>query len=134
MKKVSVILEKADNNYSAFIPELEGCVATGATIQDTKRKLLEAVAFHIEGMENEGLEIPEPFKGEYDFEYKIDIQSLFEWFAGILTKSGLAKLTGMNQSLISQYANGIKKPSEKQTTKIQDAIHEFGEELLEVQL
>jgi len=134
MKKIRVILEKADNNYSAFIPELEGCVTTGATIQDTKQKLIEAVAFHIEGMKNEGLEIPEPFKGEYEFEYKVDVQSLFEWFSGILTKSGVSKLTGMNQSLISQYANGIKKPSEKQTAKIQHAIHDFGEELLGLQL
>lgn len=134
MKKVSVILEKTDNNYSAFIPRLDGCVATGATIQETKKNLRKAVAFHVEGMKKEGLKIPEPFKGEYEFEYKVDVQSLFEWFSGILTKSGLSKLTGMNQSLISQYANGIKKPSEKQTLKIQDAIHEFGEELLGLQL
>jgi len=134
MKKLPVILEKSENNYSAYIPELEGCIATGATIQDTKKNLFEAVAFHLEGMKNEGLELPKPFKGEYEFEYKVDIQSLFEWFSGILTKSGLAKLTGMNQSLISQYANGIKKPGEKQTTKIQNAIHGFGEELLGVRL
>ncbi len=134
MKTVQVILEKAENNYSAFIPELEGCVVTGATIQETKKNVTEAVAFHLEGMQDEQLEIPDTFNGEYEFEYKIDVSSLFEWFSGILTKSGLARLTGMNQSLISQYANGIKNPSKKQTAKIQKAIHGFGEELLEVQL
>ncbi|HEC44540.1 MAG TPA: type II toxin-antitoxin system HicB family antitoxin [Bacteroides sp.] len=134
MKKAQVILEKAENNYSAYITEFEGCIATGSTIQDTKENVYDAVAFHLEGMKNEQLEIPDTFKGEFDFEFKIDVASLFEWFSGILTKSGLARLTGMNQSLISQYANGIKKPSTKQTAKIQEAIHGFGEELLEVQL
>ena len=134
MKKVLVILEKAENNYSAFIAELEGCVVTGATIQDIKKNVNETVAFHLEGMKDEQLEIPDVFEGEYEYEFKIDVNSLFEWFSGILTKSGLARLTGMNQSLISQYANGIKKPSAKQTAKIQKAIHGFGKELLEVQL
>lgn len=133
-KKLTVILERSDNNYSAYLPDLDGCVATGATVQETRRNLLEAVEFHLEGMKDEGLEIPEALTSEYEFEFKVDIQSLFEWFSGILTKAGLAKLTGMNQSLISQYANGIKKPSEKQTNKIQNAIHGFGEDLLQVQL
>ena len=134
MKTVQVILERAETNYSAFIPELEGCVVTGATIQDIKENVNDTVAFHLEGMRDEQLKIPATFKGEYEFEYKLDVRSLFEWFSGILTKSGLARLTGMNQSLISQYANGNKKPSAKQTAKIQEAIHGFGEELLEVQL
>lgn len=134
MKKVQVVLERAESNYSAFIPELEGCVATGATIQETKENVNDVVAFHLEGMKDEQLEIPEIFKGEYEFEFKIDINSLFEWFSGILTKSGIARLTGMNQSLISQYANGIKTPSKKQTEKIQEALHGFGNDLLQVQL
>ena len=67
------------------------------------------------------------------FSYKFDIESLFHWFSGVLTKSGISKLTGMNQSLVSQYANGIKKPSPKQVKKIEEAIHNFGEELLSIQ-
>jgi len=132
MKTVQVILEKAENNYSAFIPELEGCVVTGATIQDIKKNVNETVTFHLEGMKDEQLEIPDVFKGEYEYEIKVDVSSLFEWFSGVLTKSGIAKLTGMNQSLISQYANGLKTPSKKQTAKIQEALHGFGKELCEV--
>ena len=70
--------------------------------------------------------------GYYAFNYKMDIESFFEWFQGVLTKAGISKLTGMNQSLVSQYANGLKKPSKKQTTRIQTALHEFGEELLQI--
>jgi predicted RNase H-like HicB family nuclease len=132
-KNVVVILEKSDTNYSAYIPELEGCIATGNSIQDTINNIEEAVAFHLEGMKEEGLNIPELFKNDYKFIYKIDFESLFDWFSGVLTKSGISKLTGMNQSLLSQYANGIKQPSTKQTKKIEQAIHSFGEELLSIQ-
>jgi predicted RNase H-like HicB family nuclease len=134
MKTILVILEKSYNNYSAYIPDLTGCIATGDSLQEAKENIEEAVEFHLRGMEDEGLEIPEVFKDEYQFVYKIDFESLFEWFSGVLTKSGISKLTGMNQSLLSQYANGMKKPSTKQSRKIETAIHNFGEELLSIQL
>jgi len=134
MKTILVILEKSYNNYSAYIPDLNGCVATGDSLQEAKENIEEAVEFHLKGMEEEGLEIPEVFKNDYQFVYKIDFESLFEWFSGVLTKSGISKLTGMNQSLLSQYANGMKKPSTKQTRRIEAAIHNFGEELLSIQL
>ncbi len=84
-------------------------------------------------MRKEGLEIPEIISNTYNLIYKIEIESFFDWFSGILTKSGVSRLTGMNQSLLSQYANGFKKPSLKQTKKIEEALHNFGEELLSIQ-
>ena len=132
-KKVLVILEKSNQNYSAYLPDLNGCIATGTTIQETKDAIKTTLEYHLEGMKEEGLKIPKVFQGNYELIYKTDVESFFEWFTGVLTKSGISKLTGMNQSLISQYANGIKTPSEKQTKKIQEAIHEFGEQLLAIQ-
>jgi len=77
---------------------------------------------------------PERFDGEFDLSFKMDVSSLFEWFSGILTKSGVSKLTGMNQSLISQYVSGSKSPSAKQTKRIERALHNLGQELLEIEL
>jgi predicted RNase H-like HicB family nuclease len=134
MKTAQVILEKSDNNYSAYVAELSGCIATGGTLQETKENIEKAVAFHLEGLKEEGLEIPDIFNDEYELVFKLDIESFFEWFSGILTKAALARLTGLNESLISQYANGLKKPSVKQNNKIVNAIHNFGEELLQIQL
>lgn len=133
MKTIMVILEKSEDNYSAYIPELDGCIATGDTLDKVKQRIEEALDFHLAGMKEEGLDIPEVFQNDYKLTYKIDIESLFNWFSGVLTKSGISKLTGMNQSLISQYANGMKKPSSKQVKKIEEAIHNFGEELLSIQ-
>lgn len=132
MKTIIVILEKSESNYSAYIPALDGCVATGDSFYETKQRIVEAVEFHLDGMKEEGLEIPESFQNDYHFSYKIDIESFFDWVSGVLTKSGVSKLTGMNPSLLSQYASGIKKPSSKQTKKIEQAIHSFGEELVNI--
>ena len=130
----SVILEKTDAGYSAYLPDLPGCISTGMTIADIKNNIKEAIDLHIEGIRIENMPIPERFDGEFDLSFKMDVSSLFEWFSGILTKSGVSKLTGMNQSLISQYVSGSKSPSARQTKRIERALHNLGQELLEIEL
>ena len=45
--KYAIVIEKAGENYSAYVPDLPGCIATGATIQETEQKIREAITFHI---------------------------------------------------------------------------------------
>jgi len=132
--KNRVILEKTDAGYSAYLPDLPGCISTGSTIAEIKSNIQDAIEFHIEGMRIEDIPIPENFEESFDLTYKMDVASLFEWFSGILTKSGVSKLTGMNQSLISQYVSGTKSPSSRQTKRIERALHNLGQELLEIEL
>ena len=56
--RYAVVIEKAEANYSAYVPDLPGCVATGATINEVESEIREAIAFHIEGMREDGLAIP----------------------------------------------------------------------------
>ena len=56
----AIVIEQARGNYSAYVPDLPGCVATGDTIEETRREIEEAIAFHLEGMRADGLSIPEP--------------------------------------------------------------------------
>lgn len=58
--RYAVVLEKTDTNYSAYVPDLPGCIATGRTIEETTRETREAIAFRIEGLREDGLKIPEP--------------------------------------------------------------------------
>jgi predicted RNase H-like HicB family nuclease len=58
--RYAIVVEKAANNYSAYVPDLPGCVATGYTIDETEREIREAIEFHIEGMIEDGLPIPQP--------------------------------------------------------------------------
>ena len=60
MKRYAVVIEKADGNYSAYVPDLPGCVATGPTVEAIEAEIRDAIRFHIEGLRADGLEIPEP--------------------------------------------------------------------------
>jgi predicted RNase H-like HicB family nuclease len=59
LEPYTVVVEKADENYSAYIPELPGCITTGKTIEEIEEMIQEAVAFHLEGLMEEGLPIPD---------------------------------------------------------------------------
>ncbi|MFT3816420.1 MAG: type II toxin-antitoxin system HicB family antitoxin [Rubrivivax sp.] len=58
--KYAVVIEKADGNYSAYVPDLPGCVATGTTLEEVQAEIREAIAFHLEGMREDGTPVPEP--------------------------------------------------------------------------
>jgi len=58
--RYAVVIEKAAGNYSAYVPDLPGCVATGATIADVETEVREAIRFHIDGLRADGETIPEP--------------------------------------------------------------------------
>ena len=58
--KYAVVIEKARSNYSAYVPDLPGCVATGSTIVEVEKEIREAIEFHIEGMRQDGESVPEP--------------------------------------------------------------------------
>ena len=56
--RYAVVIEKADGNYSAYVPELPGCVATGATVAAVEAEIRAAIRFHIEGLKQDGLPVP----------------------------------------------------------------------------
>lgn len=58
--RYAIVIEKAEGNYSAYVPDLPGCVATGATVPEVESQIREAIAFHVEGMREDGLPIPAP--------------------------------------------------------------------------
>lgn len=55
-----IVVEKTETGYSAFSPDLPGCVSTGATPQEVEKNMWEAIKFHLQGLKLEGYEIPEP--------------------------------------------------------------------------
>ena len=58
--KYAIVIEKANSNYSAYVPDLPGCVATGVTSEEAEKEIREAIEFHIEGMKEDGEAIPVP--------------------------------------------------------------------------
>ncbi|MBZ0321329.1 MAG: type II toxin-antitoxin system HicB family antitoxin [Anaerolineae bacterium] len=58
--KYGIVIEKAANNYAAYVPDLPGCIATGESLEETEEAIKQAIQFHIEGLLEDGLPIPEP--------------------------------------------------------------------------
>ena len=56
--RYAVVIENAGNNYSAYVPDLPGCIATGATLEEAEKSIREAIQFHLEGLRQDGLPIP----------------------------------------------------------------------------
>jgi predicted RNase H-like HicB family nuclease len=58
--RYAIVIERAEGNYSAYVPDLPGCVATGATVEETGQLIREAIEFHLTGLREDGLPIPQP--------------------------------------------------------------------------
>ena len=58
--RYAVVIEKADGNYSAYVPDLPGCVATGQTPEEVNTNIRDAIRFHLDGLREDGLPIPDP--------------------------------------------------------------------------
>lgn len=60
MRRYAIVVEKANDNYSAYVPDLPGCIATGASVEETEHRLREAIEIHVEGLREDGLPVPDP--------------------------------------------------------------------------
>jgi predicted RNase H-like HicB family nuclease len=60
MHRFLVVVERAGANYSAYAPDLPGCIATGNTVDETRRNMQEAVELHLRGLKEDGLSVPDP--------------------------------------------------------------------------
>jgi predicted RNase H-like HicB family nuclease len=58
--RYTIVIEQADGNYSAYAPDVPGCVATGATIEEVQQAMHEALVFHLQGRREQGLPLPQP--------------------------------------------------------------------------
>jgi predicted RNase H-like HicB family nuclease len=60
MSRYLIVIENAGSNYSAYSPDLPGCATTGSTVEQTKKNMEGAIEFHLEGLREEGLPVPQP--------------------------------------------------------------------------
>ena len=58
--RYAIVIERAGDNYSTYVPDQPGCVSTGPTVDEVKRNIAEAIEFHIEGIREDGGPVPEP--------------------------------------------------------------------------
>jgi predicted RNase H-like HicB family nuclease len=58
--RYAIVIEQARDNFSAYVPDLPGCVATGTTIEEVEAQMREAIEFHLDGLREDGVPIPQP--------------------------------------------------------------------------
>ena len=134
MYNLKATIEVTENNYSAFIEDLDGIVATGSTIAEIKSNLLDALDDYIETCKKLGCGLPAELNGDFSIEFKMDVKSLLTIYNGIFTKAGLERITGINQKQLWHYANGKSAPRRAQALKIENALHRLGNELISISL
>ncbi len=123
-KKVLFIVEKSDIGYWAYTPGMS-IMTDGDNFNELRYNAVEVYNLYLEDF---GLEID-----ERNIKLEIDLKQFFQHYRVINAKF-LAKRIGMNESLLSQYVQGRKKPSAKQTRRILLGIHEIGRELSNINL
>jgi predicted RNase H-like HicB family nuclease len=123
-KKISIIVEKTDTGFSAYSNDYP-IFTTGRTIPELIDNAFEAVNFYFE---DEKIEVKHD-----NLKFEIDFKQFFQFYK-VLNSKFLAAKIGMNPTLLSQYVQGHKKPSDKQTEKILYGIHQIGQELSEINL
>jgi hypothetical protein len=136
MEKIQVKIGWSGNNYSCVAEDsvLNGIViVTNKTLDGLKKDFQESLQFHIEGCVAGGDQLPEwLLSGNYELEYIFETSALLHRLDGILTRSALARVTGINQRQLGHYASGIKNPRREQRNKIISGIHQISRELASV--
>jgi hypothetical protein len=123
-KKISMIVEKTGTGFSAF-SENYPIYTTGKTMVELLDNAYEASNLYFE---DENIKI-----SRENLKFEIDFKQFFQYYR-VLNSKFLADKIGINPTLLSQYVQGRKKPSEAQTEKILLGIHQIGQELSEINL
>ena len=135
MEKVIVKVSHSGKNFGAFLPLLDGCVATGSTREEIIKNIIEAVKFHIEGSLEDNDPLPNVFiDGNYELVYQFDTAAVLAIYKGVFTNAAMERITGINQKQIQHYTTGFRKPRPAQAKKIQESLHKLGAELLAIEL
>jgi len=137
MEKIKVLVGWSNKNYSATTEDydrLNGIIiATGTTFEKLQKEFESALQFHIEGCLADGDSFPEwLLSGDYKIEYELATSALLHRLDGILTRSAIARVSGINERQIGHYALGIRNPRPEKRKQIIDGIHQISRELASV--
>lgn len=131
MKATAVIERGADGKYGVYIESDNvpfGVLGEGETVAEAVANFKAS----LEDMREYYAETGKEFPADLEFEFKYDTASFLQQYAYAFTLAGLERITGINQRQLSHYINGVRKPSEATTHKIEERLHQFGAEITSV--
>ncbi|MGB4415266.1 MAG: hypothetical protein WBI53_10330 [Paludibacter sp.] len=134
MTKIEAIIERgSDGTYSVYCTN-EMFSGMGDTVEAAQADMLEQMKFFKETAAADGHTYPAFLDEDFDIVYKFDTKSLLEYYSGILSLSGLEKITGIHQKQLWKYLHGQANPRRAQIEKIETGLHRFGKELIATSL
>ncbi len=134
MKKIKAIIERASDGYYSVYCETEIFSGAGNTAQEAKNDIIQQMQLYKDTALEEGFDYPKFLDAEYEIIYKYDVASFLDYYSGILSLSGLEKITGINQKQLWKYQHGTAQPRTAQINRIIQGLHNFGKDLQAVEM
>ena len=134
MERITVFIDWSEHNYcGSYSENVPGAaVFTAATYEDAKLEAQETLDFHMEGYAEEGKAPQWYLDKEYELEFQLSVAALLHSLGADISLASISRATGINQTQLSHYANGLKVPRPKQHQRIIDGIHAIGRRLIAV--
>ena len=130
MKRMIINIDWTDKNFCAAPDDGRlACVATGKTLEEVQRNILDAVRFHIEGMLSDGEPVPADYLEAWVPEYHLTTRAQLRYADAYITRKALAMETGINEQQLSHYANGWKSPRPETRLRILAGIESISKRL-----
>lgn len=127
--QLTCVVEYAPHNLAAYLREVDGIAVTGDTIEEIDANMRKAISMSIEAARDFNLELPKEFEGEWELSYQYDTRSFLNVYGGLLPKTAISRLSGINEKQLHHYASGLSKPSPKTVQKVAEGIRAFGRQL-----
>lgn len=132
MEKITFIIECSKNLFDAYSEQCDGVYGAGDTIEACKKDVEEAIRLIKKELPEERW--PEQIKGEYELEFRMDVQSFLDYYSDIISLAGMERITGVNQKQLSNYVHHRAVPRPRQVDRIREGLHRFARELLSITL
>jgi hypothetical protein len=134
MKKIDSVIERSKDGTFTIICNDEMFSGVGNTAEEAKKDMIEQMQFFKKTAVKDGVSYPDFLDEEFDVVYKFDVESLLVYYSGILSLSGMERITGIHQKQLWSYLHGNSKPRRLQVQKIEKALHSLGNEFLSISL
>ena len=129
MEKIIIKMGASSNHFGAYAENCPGIYGAGDTIEEAKQNVIEGLNLFIKYNKDN---LPKILQGEYEIEYHFDVSSFLKHYSTIFTKSALQRMTGINQTQLTHYVSGFRKPSKRTVSKLDTAIQGLSKELSQV--
>ena len=131
MNKVDITVCRAqDGTYSAYCNDHPALFGMGSTAAKAKMELEETLRLTKEDGREKAFLYPDWLDGDYEFVTHWEVQTMLEYYSGIITPTALGHLAGIHPKQLWSYLHGYTKPRKKQVCKIEAALHRLGKELM----